>query len=534
MKRTDERMAMMKLFFRRWFPALLLLLLSLGFSAASAEVHIEYSPEAPRVGDYVDITVSGAREGAVAVRYALSLGEEEVFRPDAKEKPSLHYTASFRPRQEGTYTLSVTLVYGKKDEEAAEVSIPVSGTAPVQEGKDVVYSQKDGWWRDVVYSKKHHRSLQKSGCAIFSLSHVLQRLGFTGSEVLPDALAEANSRFYINERGTDNPGLITNAAQEYGFVTQEDLIETGPDIVNCLRRGDLLSFSIVLGHIAMADGVSEDGTLVHVVDSAVSATYERKDRFKTKGHVFYRKEDGSFEEAVTADQLPGIRWFFETGEYGGTSYWLDLPYCAKQGMRLVRTPWLTCASDGGEQAVVPEYSGALVSKVLLGGESKRVPTRDLHWETAGADDPQIALVTGKKGANLLDGDGKTLARYSQKLPAGTMLTVLGVGDKLAYVFWKDTFCYIALKDVKLMPAEQGSFATGILSVNGKTAGTAKVTLRLTDSAKSAKVAELTIGTPAAVVAENGDSLLVEAKGRRGWIQKKYFTQDETAAAQADD
>ncbi len=532
MKRITE-MKMMKTFLR-WFPALLLLLLALGFSAASAEVRVEFTPDAPRVGDYVDVTVSGYREGATAVRYALSLGEEEIFKPDAKEKPSLHYTASFRPRKEGTYKLSVTIVYGKKDEETAEVSIPVSGTAPVQEGQDVVYSQKDGWWKDVVYSKKHHRSLQKSGCAIFSLSHVLQRLGFTGSEVLPDALAEANSRFYINERGTDNPGLIANAAQEYGFITQEDLIETGPDIVNCLRRGDLLSFSIVLGHIAMADGVSEDGTLVHIVDSAVSATYERKDRFKTKGHVFYQKEDGSFEEAVTPDQIPGIRWFFETGEYGGATYWLDLPYCAKQGMRLVRKPWLTCAAEGGEQAVTSDYSGALVSKVILGEESIRIPTRDLHWETAGADSPQIALVTGKKGTNLLDGDKKTLARYSQKLPAGTMLTVLGVDNELAYVFWKDTFCYVALKDVKLLPVEQGSFKTGILSVNGKTSGTAKVTLRQTSSGKSAKVAELTIGTPAAVVAEDGDQLLVEAKGRRGWIQKKHFTQDDTTAAQADD
>ena len=80
---------MMKTFFLRWFPALLFLLLVLGLSAASAEVRVEFSPDAPRVGDYVDITVTGDREGATAVRYALSLGEEEVFKPDAKEKPSL-------------------------------------------------------------------------------------------------------------------------------------------------------------------------------------------------------------------------------------------------------------------------------------------------------------------------------------------------------------------------------------------------------------------------------------------------------------
>ena len=517
-----------------FLPVLLLLLILICVSA-SAEVQVRFSPEAPRVGDYVDISITGAREGATDIRYTLAAGGEEIFKTDPKSrdyKPSLHYTASFRPRTEGTYTLTVTLVYGKKDEESAEVTIPVSGTAPVQEGEDVVYSQKDGWWHNVVYSQKHHRSLEKSGCAIFSLSHVLQRLGYSGDEVMPDALAAANSRFYINERGTDNPGLINNAAQDYHFVTQDDLIETGPGIVTCLRRGDLLSFSIVLGHIAMADGISEDGTLVHVVDSAVSATYERKDRFKTKGHIFYQKEDGSFVEAVTADELPGIRWFFETGEYGGATYWLDLPYCAKQGMRLIRKPWLTYPGGNDERIITLDYSGALMSKIFVGEENVRVATHDLQWMTAGADGPQIALVTEKKGSRLLDGDGKTLDRYSQRLPAGTMLTVLGVEEKMAYVFWKDIYCYIALKDVKLMPPESGPFTTGVLSANGKTAGTAKITLRSTNSAKSARVADYTIGTPVAVVAENDDQLLVEAKGRRGWIQKKYYTPDgETDSAE---
>ena len=83
-----------------------------------------------------------------------------------------------------------------------------------------------------------------------------------------------------------------------------------------------------------------------------------------------------------------------------------------------------------------------------------------------------------------------------------------------------------------MPPESCPFSTGVLSANGKTAGTAKITLRSTNSAKSARVADYTIGTPVAVVAENDDQLLVEAKGRRGWIQKKYYTPDgETDSAE---
>ena len=512
----------MKHFFGKTVFSLALLLLALFCVSAAAETEISFTPENPKKGEYVDVTVTPGREGAVGVRYELSTNSGAV----CKSENVTHYTASFRPREEAVYTLTVTVVYGKKDEESASVTIPVSGTAPVQEGSDVVYSQKDGWWHNVMYrTKKPIETVEKGGCAIFSLSHILQRLGHTGSEVLPDALAKKYSRFYIPGRGTDNPGLINQTSGEYGFVTQEDLIETHRGIVTCLRRGDLMTFMVVTGHIAMADGISEDGTKVHVVDSATGATFERKDRWKTKGHIFYQEEDGSFTEATSADQLPGIRWFFETGDYGGMAYWMDLHYCAHQGMRLVRVPWLQAKTETGTQPATLDYSGALVSKVLIGEESVRIPTRDLEWTTAGSETPQIALVTKKGGANLLDGDGDVLKRYSKKLNPGTMLTVLGFEDDLLYVFWKDTFCYIARKDVDLLPVQQEGFSTGIISMNGKTAGTAKVTARTGPKAKAARVTEWTIGTPAAVVSTEGDFIQVEAKGRRGWIQQKYFIPD---------
>ena len=500
------------------FALLLLVFLSV---SASAEVEITFSPEDPRVGDYVDVTVTPGREGALGVRYTLTAGGETV---SAKKNTSEHYTASFRPRSEAEYTLTATVVYGKKDEESASVTIPVSGTAPTQEGADVVYSQKDGWWHSVIYRpKKPVETLEKGGCAIFSLSHILQRLGFSGEDTLPETLCVKNSRFYIPGRGTDNPGLITQASKDYSFTTQEDLIETEKEIVDCLKRGDLLTFMIVTGHIAMADGISEDGQYVHVVDSATGATFERKDRWKTKGHAFWQEEDGSFTEATSADQLPGIRWFFETEDYGGMAYWLDLHYCAHQGMRLVRKDWLQLDTDGGMESVSLDYSGALVTKVIRGEEAVRVPTKDLRWTTVGAKSPQVAVISNKKGANLLDGDGKNLSRYSKKLSPGTLLTVLGVEDDLCYVFWKDTFCYIAAKNVELLPVEEKAFSEGIVSMNGKTSGTAKVTVRAGTKKNSARVAELTIGTPVAIAEKNGDYYLVEGKGHRGWIHKQYLT-----------
>ena len=160
----------------------------------------------------------------------------------------------------------------------------------------------------------------------------------------------------------------------------------------------------------MLKSVSEDGTLIHVVDSAPGATFERKNRFKTKGHIYYQLEDGSFQEAKTIDQLPGIRWFFETGDYGGMEYWLDLNYALHyhkhSGMRLIRKPWLQADTGSGLKTVSLDYIGTAVSRVNDGGEELvRVSTKDLSWSTDGADGPQIAVVTNKNGAKLLDGNG---------------------------------------------------------------------------------------------------------------------------------
>ena len=135
---------------RLWMLLVFLVLLA-ACSAASAEVKITYTPEHPRVGDYVDVTVAPDRENYQEIAWELLYDEEKsiTYRPVNNSKETkLRTTASFRPRKEGTYTLTVTLVYGKKDEETAEVRIPVSGTAEIQEGSDVLYSQKDGWWHD--------------------------------------------------------------------------------------------------------------------------------------------------------------------------------------------------------------------------------------------------------------------------------------------------------------------------------------------------------------------------------------------------
>ena len=522
--------------FLKLLLCLAVLLLGLTCASALAEASLTFSPEAPRVGDYVDVTVTPGREGALGVRYELSVPDGIVYKPKDKDKAkatTTHYAASFRPREEAVYTLTATVVYGTNDYETVSATIPVSGTAPKQKGPDVIYSQKDYWWHKTPYKKSSSSgTLENAGCAIFTLSHILQRLGNTGDGLQPDILAAKNARFFV-QGGTDNGSLIRQAAADYGFVTEDELITTEREAITCLRRGDLFSFGIVLGHIAMADGVSEDGTLIHVVDSAPGATFPRKDdkRIRLQGHIYYQKEDGSFIEALSADELPGIRWFFESGEYGGMEYWLDLNYALHYnkhaGMRLIRRPWLQADMGSGLQSVSPEYVGTMVSKISTGGESEsvRVPSKDLTWTTDGADGPQIAVVTNKKGAKLLDGDGKTLESFTKPRLVGSMFAVLSVDDDLVYVYWNGAFCWLSRKNVDLLPVVQDAFATAVVSKNGKTTGSAKVTVVSSPDKKPSKVTEWPVGTPVTIVETGKNYTLAEGKGYRGWIPNENLTPD---------
>ena len=126
--------------FTKIYLCLAVLLLLLLGASASAETTVTFSPENPKMGEYVDVTVTPGREGAIGVRYELSTSKGVVFK-DKDKKTTKHYNASFRPREQGTYTLTAIISYGKKDEESVSITIPVSGTAEIQEGSDVLYSQ---------------------------------------------------------------------------------------------------------------------------------------------------------------------------------------------------------------------------------------------------------------------------------------------------------------------------------------------------------------------------------------------------------
>jgi len=500
-------------------------------SAAVAEVKVTFVPENPRVGDYVDVTVSPDRDGYQEIAWELLYdGEKSItYRPvnNGKETKT-RLNASFRPRKECICTLRVTVTYSRKDKETAEITIPVSGFAPAQEGPDVIYSQKDGWWYKKWYSKANGRDLQKSACAIFTLSHALQRMGFTDESVQPEVLGKTYSYFYRPGEGTNNSGLIAKAAEVYDFVTQQDLMRSVKEITFSLKQGDLLTFSIVDGHIALGDALSEDGTKVHIVDSAPGATF---DRIRTKGNIFYRNADGTFTQTDNPDEIPGSRWFFETHEYGGMEYWMSIDYCALRGMRMIRKPWLKADPGTGAVGVTVEYAGAMMSKVVRGEESWRVPTRELILTGSEPHAPKVAIVTAKKGTTLKDGVGKVISGH-KAIRQNALVLVLEAGEDACYAWWDNTFGYLTLADITLLDAEPEGFATGVIAMNGSTSGTRTVAVHRNPKANSDKLESWKTGTPVCVVEKKGDFYLLEAKGFRGWVHEKYVILDQPASAEA--
>ena len=505
---------------KRLIRTLLLLLAIAGIllilPAVCAEPEISFQPERPRMGDYVDVTVTPDREGALSVTWSLSTPEGNVF----TGKETDRFTASFRPRLEAEYTLTVTVSYGRKDTETASVLIPVSGVAPVQEGPEVVYSQKDGWWHDKMYAPKYHRSVEKAGCALFALSHALQRIGFEGNELQPDQLAVRYKYCYVEGRGTANEILTGNAAEAWGFSTMANLIESEDSLRTCFALGDVFTFSIVSGHIAFADMLSEDGTKVHVVDSAPGATYERI----KGGSVYYLDENGVFTEAKTPDDLPGIRWFFETGEYGGMEYWLDLSYCAKRGMRMIRPRWLALSTKDGDVPADMVDIGAVRSQVTVGGEPALVRTADLIWISEG--DMKLARID-KKNTPLNSDTGKRVPGVKLLQP-GALVLVLSSSDKQLYVYYKGAFGYIAKANAELLDIDEADYPTAVVSVNGRTKGTVQAEVR-PEPGKGQSYYKLVVGTPVTLLNQKGDYYYLEGGGVRGWLKYTQVTPDDAGA-----
>lgn len=209
-----------------------------------------------------------------------------------------------------------------------ETTAAAAVTPPQQAHEFVLYSQSCGWWQDKPYGSTN---LQQSGCAIFALSHALQCLGYSGDEITPEQLAGAYANA-LREGGTVNSYLVGHAADDLGFKTRYDLYDDRSAICAKMDEGAVFSFAVVSGHIAMVSEKSEDGTMMHIVDSAPSATWERIQN----AQLYIQTADGGFAPLASLAELPGIRYYIETGCFSGADYWLKTDYVVQRGVRLIQ------------------------------------------------------------------------------------------------------------------------------------------------------------------------------------------------------
>ena len=501
---------------RTWRAVLfsvLFMLLSLCAARALGEVSVSFTPASPRAGDYVDVTVTVDGDNVKGVRWTLLRNGSKVF---SSKNPESRLTASFRPRKEGDYTLEVTVSRTGNVTETVSVAIPVSGTAPEQRGKDFIYSQMDGWWRSVFYSKENNRTVESSGCALFAVSHALQRLGFDSDDVLPGTLAWVYHKCYIESVGTSTEALVTQTGLDFGFETAHLPVKAEDELISFLKRGDLFCLGIVKRHVVLADGIDEDNMMVHIVDSAPGVTFSRL----KPTQAWLRGEDGTYQAIRSAEEIPGIRWFFETSQYGGAGYWLSLKDCAARGMRLIRRPWLTLSSESGERTVSPDWFGVSRSSVTVDNRSVIVPTAGLDWLCDGADGPQLAVVTASRGAALTYRNGTAVENY-RPVPWGRVLCALRADADRVYVYWRGIFGYLKRSEVELTGIPDQAYPAAVVTAKGKPSGTA-VKSRQEPDEKSAAAAEWPSGTEVVILDRSGGFCLAEGLGCRGWIAEEYL------------
>ncbi|MDO5435840.1 MAG: SH3 domain-containing protein [Clostridia bacterium] len=489
---------------------LLLAAVLLPVLSASAAGTVSLSADTLPAGQVLDITVN-AGGSAVSCLYSVTMDGNKVY---TQKKATDHFSASYLPEKAGQYELSVTVTYNDKTKETLSAPftvLPADGDDAIPS----VYSQKDGTWDKKPYRKS---TLEKAGCAIFTLSHALHRMGITGEDTMPAELA-VTYKYCLIQGGTRNNMLTRNAAEKYNFLTEEELIKDQTRIADELRRGSMFTFSIVIGHIALVDGISEDGSMVHIVDSAPTATAERI----KKASMYTMDESGQFIPFSAPEELPEAHWFFETSGCGGLEYWLELSYVAKRGVRLIQPSPFTLTGSGSDHPVVVTVFGTSVCTISDSGQESTVPAKDLIWNIGADDGARIAAVVTKKTYTLIkDSAGKKAG----KAEPGTILPVIGVDGDTVTILDGSFVGNVSKKDVELIEVSDKDPLTARIALNGNTSGRAKIRARLTPSAKGKTIAQWPTGTAIAVIEEKGDWCRVEAKGLCLWVEKKNVLYDE--------
>lgn len=233
-----------------------------------------------------------------------------------------HFSAAYRPHAAGEYMLKVTV----RDEEGVKDSLMIGFKVQDAETEGVLYdlySQKDGWWKE--------SGLENVGDVVFTLTHAMEYLGIDTVEMLPENLAVIYSSLLL-PGAVEGDKLFTQAAKDFGFTAESEPVKDADKIKSLLKDGAVFACSPVSGHTALACGVSEDGAMVRIVDSAPYQTFTALGDEK----MYLMREDGSFQPLDSIEDHPECRWYLETDDYGALEYWLRLDYVADCNCRAMQ------------------------------------------------------------------------------------------------------------------------------------------------------------------------------------------------------
>lgn len=275
------------------------------------------------LGDVEDIEIAAWTDHQCV--YVISKDGEMV----ASSGPVSHFSTAFRPKEAGQYKLEVSII----DEQGGTASLETDFTVQEADTEGLlydIYSMQDGWWTGVSF---YTSSMAKDGSALFTLTHALSRIGVSSIEILPENLAVNNDVIQcLTEDGVDNAKLIKTAAELFGFKTQDDPLTDAAKISELLKDGAVFSFTNEKGSVVLAAGISDDGTLVQIIDPDPSRSFDEI----PADTVFMQEEDGSFTAMSALEDDPYTRWYFETASYGGSEYWMKLDAVAPQGLLLIQ------------------------------------------------------------------------------------------------------------------------------------------------------------------------------------------------------
>ena len=285
-------------------------------------VRADMSRDTLSLGQELDVTLSCKEDALCRIR--VSRDGKTVM----KERELTSRIFSYRPRETGTYQMEIIVTEPGGGTIGRELRFTVNPPeTAIQEDGFILYSQKDGWWLDKKYSRSN---LDQSGCALFTLSHALQLIGKRSPETEPAVLGKDYAA-YLAESGTVTSNLLAAASRVFGFKTEKDKISDAGRIAQLFDEGAVFSFAIVNGHIALAAGLSEDGTKVRVIDSAPSATMERIEG----AQIYLEDGEGGWKAITSLWDVPGARYYPETDQFSGMEYYLDLSYVAGRGVRMI-------------------------------------------------------------------------------------------------------------------------------------------------------------------------------------------------------